>query len=250
MLRPRCPPRTPPRAAGEEDVEALCVIHVSSDPEICVLIGAHYYWQVVSGNIQRLDDSLTAIETIMGWTLHGDTRSLPKFKKPDTMKNFNICQTDADVSNQLRYFWEVVPLGLANEDRLSKDDKGVRKNSVECALQNSGRYESESPGRSKRSKIKDNQGAAFMRLKSLQRILRREPEFQKEYDTAISSYCKYFAEKATTYTTREHMTHNVTHRDVVRRRRTTTIGLFRASGSPSLNEVLCTELNPRCFTCC
>ncbi|KAH7958846.1 hypothetical protein HPB49_005718 [Dermacentor silvarum] len=118
-------------AAGPTNIGGKTAVQVSPEPGISVLIGADYYWQLVSGRIRRLDDSLTTIESIIGWRLHGDTRSPPKFYKPETVRNFNICLTKANVSQQLRSFCEAEHLGLTNEERLSKDDEYVLKNYVE-----------------------------------------------------------------------------------------------------------------------
>ncbi|XP_049270158.1 uncharacterized protein LOC119386031 [Rhipicephalus sanguineus] len=230
----------------------VTVYQVSYEPGICVLIGADYYWQLVSGKIQRLDDSLTAIETIMGWTLHGDTRSVPKFQ-PETVRTFNIHLMETNVSQQLRAFWEVEHLGLAHEERHSKDDEYVLKNFMESTVKTNGRYEVELPWRSNYSELKDNRDVALKRLESLQRKLCREPEFNKEYDTAIRSYYNNgFAEKVTTSSTSGHVTYYMPHRAVVRRDRITTKvrvvfdASSSASDSPSLNDVLWTgpNLNP------
>lgn len=41
------------------------------DLELSVLIGADYYWKLVSGRVERLSESLVAIETIFSWTVQG-----------------------------------------------------------------------------------------------------------------------------------------------------------------------------------
>ncbi|KAG0445050.1 hypothetical protein HPB47_000994 [Ixodes persulcatus] len=42
-----------------------------SEPGVSVLIGADYHWRVTSGNVHRVSPSLTALETIFGWSVHG-----------------------------------------------------------------------------------------------------------------------------------------------------------------------------------
>lgn len=121
-----------------------------------MLVGADYYWQLISGKIQRLDDSLTAIETVIRWTLDRDTRSLPKFNQAESVRNFSICLTEDSVSEQLSSFWEVEHLGLVTEKRLSNDDEYVLKNFVDSTVQNSGSYQVELPWRSNCSELQDN----------------------------------------------------------------------------------------------
>ena len=38
---------------------------------LSVLVGADYYWQVVTGKYNRITSHLTAVDTIFGWTLQG-----------------------------------------------------------------------------------------------------------------------------------------------------------------------------------
>lgn len=55
--------------------KGLPVADVSSggkeDLELSVLIGADYYWRVVTGKTERLSDALVAIETTFGWAVQG-----------------------------------------------------------------------------------------------------------------------------------------------------------------------------------
>ncbi|KAH6920211.1 hypothetical protein HPB50_028804 [Hyalomma asiaticum] len=118
------------------------------------------------GHIQRLDDSLTAIETVIRWTLDRDTRSLPKFNQAESVGNFSICLTEDSVFEQLRSFWEVEHLGLATEKRLSNHDEYVLKNFVDSTVQNNGRCQVELPWRSNCSELRLS-CVALKRLQSL-----------------------------------------------------------------------------------
>ncbi|KAG0426521.1 hypothetical protein HPB47_026373, partial [Ixodes persulcatus] len=51
---------------------------VKRDIGIDILIGADNYWKAVTGSIKRLDEDLTAVETIFRWTLQGPVRPLPE----------------------------------------------------------------------------------------------------------------------------------------------------------------------------
>lgn len=40
-----------------------------ADPELLVLIGADFYWEVVSGKIERLTYFLVALDSTFGWAI-------------------------------------------------------------------------------------------------------------------------------------------------------------------------------------
>ncbi|GFX19923.1 uncharacterized protein TNCV_1434831 [Trichonephila clavipes] len=44
-----------------------------NDKEISILIGADYYYQVVTGRITRLNKNLVTVETLFGWSLQGQS---------------------------------------------------------------------------------------------------------------------------------------------------------------------------------
>lgn len=92
---------------------------------------------------------------------------------------------ETNVSQQLRAVWEVEHLGLVHKERHSKDGEYVLKNFMESTVKTNGRYKVELPWRSNYCELKDDQDVALKRLESLQRKLCQEPEFYKEYDTAI-----------------------------------------------------------------
>ncbi|KAL1469958.1 hypothetical protein MTO96_024723 [Rhipicephalus appendiculatus] len=48
---------------------------INGNDNIDLLIGSDYYWQVATGRIRRLSNGLTAIETLLGWTLQGPVES-------------------------------------------------------------------------------------------------------------------------------------------------------------------------------
>ncbi|GFT18072.1 integrase catalytic domain-containing protein [Trichonephila clavipes] len=91
----------------------------SENCEISLLIGSDFYWSLTH-RIKRLDSSLVAVETRLGWSLQGkcDERS-----------------EEESISTELRRFWEIeslgildkglVTLGNGDEEILSEFDKSV-----------------------------------------------------------------------------------------------------------------------------
>lgn len=47
----------------------------NNNPKFSLLIGADFYWHVVSGKVQRITDSLVAIKCSLGWTMQGPISS-------------------------------------------------------------------------------------------------------------------------------------------------------------------------------
>ncbi|KAH7977877.1 hypothetical protein HPB49_003829 [Dermacentor silvarum] len=66
----------------------------------------------------------------------------------------------------IEVFLRVEDLGLANKERLLKDDKYILKNFVESTVKNNGRNEVDLPWRSKCSQLKDNRDVVLKRLES------------------------------------------------------------------------------------
>lgn len=68
-----------------------------------MLIGADYYWQVVSGKVERLTESLVALESIFNWAVQ---RPIPMSSLTDTDTCMQIClEEDVQISKKLRAFW-------------------------------------------------------------------------------------------------------------------------------------------------
>lgn len=59
------------RLIKEKGLQLADFMLEGADPEILVLI-ADFYWKVVSGKIERLTDSLVALDSAFGWTNKGN----------------------------------------------------------------------------------------------------------------------------------------------------------------------------------
>ncbi|GFV05934.1 integrase catalytic domain-containing protein [Trichonephila clavipes] len=101
----------------------------SENCEISLLIGSDFYWSLTH-RIKRLDSSLVAVETRLGWSLQGrcDERS-------DCTSVHLVHSEDESISTELRRFWEIERLGIldkgsmtlgnGDEEILSEFDKSV-----------------------------------------------------------------------------------------------------------------------------
>ncbi|XP_014836153.1 PREDICTED: uncharacterized protein LOC106914092 [Poecilia mexicana] len=81
----------------------------ANEQELQMLIGADYYWQAVTGKVQRVTDSLVAVETLFGWALQGPVTTSSVI---DTTCMHISLTEDTQLSKQLFAFWEVESLGI------------------------------------------------------------------------------------------------------------------------------------------
>ncbi|GFS95503.1 integrase catalytic domain-containing protein [Trichonephila clavipes] len=101
----------------------------SENCEISLLIGSDFYWSLTH-RIKRLDSSLVAVETRLGWSLQGkcDERS-------DCTLVHLVRSEEESISTEPRRFWEIESLGIldkgsvtignGDEEILSEFDKSV-----------------------------------------------------------------------------------------------------------------------------
>lgn len=69
--------------------DASC-FDVNLEPGLSILIGADCYWKLVTGNIQRLNENLTAVETVFGWTVQGNATSMSPTIDSGDVKSFHV----------------------------------------------------------------------------------------------------------------------------------------------------------------
>ncbi|XP_054628394.1 uncharacterized protein LOC129179316 [Dunckerocampus dactyliophorus] len=228
----------------------------SSDEELelSVLIGADYYWKVVSGKVERLSESLVAIETMFGWTVQGPV-SMASINEASCMK---ICIEDArQVADQLRIFWEIESLGISNEVEERVDDIEAQQHFNTSVSYKKERYEVKLPWKQESPELPDNQRIARKRFESLTRKLKTDVMLFKRYKDVIEDYmqqgiCESVPETNPEENVKSNVKYYLPHHAVIRDDKATTKlrVVFDASahedGCPSLNDCLLTgpNLNP------
>lgn len=109
------------------------------DAELSLLIGPDYYWQVVSGKVQRITESLVAIESSFGWALQGPISS----SVTDTTCMHISLEEDTKISEQLHAFWDVESLGIVSEKTQSPAETEALQNFEQTVPYKNGHYEVE-----------------------------------------------------------------------------------------------------------
>ncbi|GFW78767.1 DUF1758 domain-containing protein [Trichonephila clavipes] len=159
----------------------------SENCEISLLIGSDFYWSLTH-RIKRLDSSLVAVETRLGWSLQGrcDERS-------DCTSVHLVHSEDESISTELRRFWEIESLGIldkgsmtlgnGDEEILSEFDKSV--NFVD------GRYRVNLPWKpGMREALQNNKTVARKRFEGLVRRFKCDHELFCEYKGVIDDYVR------------------------------------------------------------
>ena len=148
--------------------------------QIDVLIGADYYWELVTGKTSRGKDGPVAVHTRLGWVLSGPA---PKTKQSKNSVNLLTTHTlhigttgiDADTLNRtLQSFWELESLGVKQPDQC------VFTEFKEKIQFKSGRYEVSLPWRDVHQPLPDNYQLALKRLRGLQHRLQQQPTLLKD----------------------------------------------------------------------
>ena len=84
-----------------------------------IIRGADSYWDLVTGETQKLDIGLRAINTVFGWTIHGCYCS-------NNIKSENLLcsliEVTADPKVGFERFWSMELLGLDTEKRQSSEE--------------------------------------------------------------------------------------------------------------------------------
>ncbi|GFQ84751.1 uncharacterized protein TNCT_690321 [Trichonephila clavata] len=87
--------------------------------EISILIGADYYYQVVTGRIARLHKNLVAVETLFGWSLQGQSTDR------EELSTMSVIVNESNVSEQLREIRDLENLGIkvevSNDENIDND---------------------------------------------------------------------------------------------------------------------------------
>ncbi|GFQ94965.1 integrase catalytic domain-containing protein [Trichonephila clavata] len=159
----------------------------SENCEISLLIGSDFYWSLTH-RIKRLDSSLVAVETSLGWSLQGKCD-----EQSDCTSVHLIHSEEESISAELRRFWEIESLGIrdndseslgtGDEELLSEFDKSV------CFVD--GRYRVSLPWKpGMRELLQNNKTVARKRFEGLVRRFKCDHELFCEYKDVIDNYVR------------------------------------------------------------
>ena len=213
----------------------------SENKKVDILVGANYYWNFATGRLIRTNDTLTAVHTILGWTLNGNIRSTTESK--DTTVNvahvLHVAHKSKNIE-QLSKFWEIEDAGISNVE--SFDCKSF----IREIKHDGERYSVPLPWKSNHEILPDNYENSKSRLLSLFKRLKREPDVLKQYDEIIRQQKNDgIIEKVNDTSTSVGKLHYLPHHGVIKEDKSTSklrVVYDASSNSPSLND--CLEKGP------
>ena len=99
------------------------------DMELGILIGGDYYWKIVTGQMERMSDTLVALESTFGWLLQGTATVLNTTVETLDIGMMHVSVAeDISLSDQLRTFWETESIGIyTDKEPLTMDDEAMKK---------------------------------------------------------------------------------------------------------------------------
>jgi hypothetical protein len=151
---------------------------------IDILVGADFYWSIVTGDVVRGDNSPTANSSKLGWLLSGPSTQNSTYKSTtsnlilagECIDNSHI-QTDSngDLTTALSRFWETESIGIKSIEEGSRGNPDG-SNFLKDIRFTGERYEVGLPWIEDRPEIGNDFDLCYNRLKLLHRKLKKQPE--------------------------------------------------------------------------
>ncbi|UYV74854.1 hypothetical protein LAZ67_12001338 [Cordylochernes scorpioides] len=179
------PVETGPRQ-WELDKKGITLTKVDNNKtEIDILIGGDYYGQLLTGKIEQLAGGLTAIQTVLGWTLIGNTSS----ERPETSAQMVI--TLLTTQQRVVSLWELETIGIRDPTEvISVKEKNVLMQEKFCekiCRGHDGRYRVSLPWKEGIGTIPNNLEIAKRRLEAMTQKLTQKGQFVP-YDGVFRSW--------------------------------------------------------------
>ncbi|UYV62862.1 hypothetical protein LAZ67_2002175 [Cordylochernes scorpioides] len=155
--------------------------------EIDILIGGDYYGQLLTGKVEQLAGGLTAIQTVLGWTLIGNTSS----ERPETSAQMvlTLLATQQGVTS----LWELETIGIRDPTEvISKKEKNFlmqEKFREKICRDHDGRYLVSLPWKEGIGTIPNNLEIAKKRLEAMTQKLTQKGQFDP-YDEVFRCWLR------------------------------------------------------------
>jgi len=163
-----------------------------SQPNIDILIGSDFYFEVLTGEVVRGDSGPVAVNSKFGWVVSGPT--LEKGEMSD-MSVTNLViekigsqipypdnENDNELSCALRRFWDIESLGIQDEVDRTKESEFLPDTRFE---ESEGRYEIQLPWKNNCTPKLDGYMMCSRRLFQLHSRLKKDEPLLREYDQTI-----------------------------------------------------------------
>ncbi|CAB4038631.1 Hypothetical predicted protein, partial [Paramuricea clavata] len=161
-----------------------------NDSSIDILIGADYYFDILTGEMVRDESGPVAINSDFGWVVAGPTSDTESCSKVSgvhllieeqcsllTPSSFALREDESELSKCLSQFWEIESMGI-NEEKVTKEEflKDIR------CLENEARYEVSLPWKNESIPKSNGYGMCLKRLHQLKSRLDKDKQLLEQYD--------------------------------------------------------------------
>ena len=155
-----------------------------SDEAIDVLVGADFYWTIVSGNITRCGaNGLVAMNSKLGYLLSGPlnyNRAESSTVNLSYAMKVEMCiKEDISLEQKVGNFWNLDSVGIV------ADEESVYDKFESTIKYENDRDEVMLPFKENRPMLEYNYAVSLRRLKSLKVKLDKTPDILQEYDDVI-----------------------------------------------------------------
>ncbi|XP_046864671.1 uncharacterized protein LOC124459195 [Xenia sp. Carnegie-2017] len=167
-----------------------------TDSNIDILIGADYYFDIMTGEIIRSEGGPVVINSEFGWIITGqmnDGEANSKFSNVNLIiedysfsKEFPLDKRELKLHECLKRFWEIESMGI-KESNESQDQEFLKNIQY---LEDEGRYEVNLPWKGEYIPKSDCYGMCLKRLHQLKSRLDKDNPLLQEYDTIIKDQVK------------------------------------------------------------
>ena len=195
-----------------------------------VIIGADHYHLFVTGNrkVGKLNEPV-AVDTVLGWTLHGPFLSPRSNSKTPIIDSVNFCESShmSPVSNDIERLWNLDGIGIPSDSEKSWVQPRWNDNRIFSALP----WKAEEPPISNRKAVEIRQKKIDSRL-STEQHQKRNAYFQELQNLQIIENCSEDPATKTWY-----LPHHCIWKKKLR------VVFDGSFGSPSINDMLLTGPN-------
>ncbi|XP_035223434.1 uncharacterized protein LOC118196140, partial [Stegodyphus dumicola] len=155
-----------------------------NNKEISILIGADYYYDIVTGRITCLSKTLVAVETLFGWCLQGRNTNLNETFAMSVMVN------ESNISDQLKKFWDLENLGIEAEAAdIEPPEKEIMSEFESGITYQNKRYKVKLPWKpNMKTLLENNEQIAMKRFLRLKSSFTNDPSLFCEYSTVLKNY--------------------------------------------------------------
>ena len=217
-----------------------------------VLIGGGHYWEIVSGKLKHLYESLVALDSKFGWLIQRTVSALNVASEiePVDVGTLHVCRIGRTYKLS---FWETESIGIVTEKESKKSDEKTMQFFEQSLLFKGGRYEVSLPRKIENNDLHSNYDVAKKRFDQLIKKFKMNVPLYDQYNEVIQDYVKQgIVERVKNDNQTDNRLYYLPHRAVIKEERLTTKlrvvfdASSHATGCLSLNDCLMKgpNLNP------